>query len=921
MNFNVLRAIFKRNFVSYFSSPTGYVFICVFVLLSSAAAFWPNDFFNNNLANLDQLSKYLPYIMLVFVPAITMSIWAEERRQGTDELLLTIPAGDFDVVLGKYLAAVAIFSVSLCFSMIANFIVLALLGNPDLGLYVGTYMGYWFVGLTMLAIGMVASFLTSNLTVGFVLGAMFNAPLAFSAHAEVILPQGLAGYVARWSAGEQFRSFQRGVVSISSMSYFVLLTAVMLYLSVVLIGRRHWRGGKDGNSLIGHFAIRTLALIFVACGVSYVFANHDMRLDVTSERLSSLSPATRQLIKDLKTEHPVQIEAYISPEMPTDFVKTKLDLISALTELASLGGDKIVVEQHIVENFSEAAADAQTRYGIESQDVTTKVRGAMERKKIIMGVALTCGLEKQVLPFIDKGTPVEYELVRSIATVAQQKRKRIGVVRTDAQLLGGLNTSTFQMDPDSLLIEELRKQYDVVAVDPSAPIVDDFDALLVAQPSSLPQESLDNLIHAIQAGQPVAVFEDPLPFPRFFPNAPGTSQPRNPQQASMLGGGAPPPKGDIVRLWTVLGVDMVGNQIIWQDYNPYKQAKAFFSQEWVFVDDGAFASRSTVQPFNSADEITSGLQQVLFPYPGSIRRDKTSQLKFTPLVYTGDNTGFIRYEDLLELDRDPQRGAGLRRSTQDNYVLAARIQGGKFREDKDAKEAGGEPAQEDAAPAAASAAGGDAALAGEADIHVVLVADIDCLASAFFFVRPTDQQRDENEVNFQLDNVTFVLNILDSLAGDERFIDVRSRRRKHRTLTKVEQSTDAAREAAEKESNQFIDDFNAAVEDEKQKFNEKISKIQNQKNMDPITLMTQVEMAREDGQRRLDTQQARFQKELDKNLEVIDSELSREIRKVQNSYKLAAVLIPPLPPLLLAAIVFFNRRSMEREGVEKSRLR
>ena len=137
-------------------------------------AFWQPEFFTNNLANLDQLNRYMPYLLLLFIPAITMSSWADERRQGTDELLLTsgprprrragqVPGGAGHLHGGA------------CASRSPTWSSCELLGEPDFGVMFATYLGYWLMGVMLIALGMVASLLSSNVTVAFILGALFCA--------------------------------------------------------------------------------------------------------------------------------------------------------------------------------------------------------------------------------------------------------------------------------------------------------------------------------------------------------------------------------------------------------------------------------------------------------------------------------------------------------------------------------------------------------------------------------------------------------------------------------------------------------------------------------------------------------------------------------------------------------------------------
>jgi ABC-2 type transport system permease protein len=874
VNWAVVKAIVRRDLRLYFSNPTGYVFITLFIFLSAAAAFWQDRFFLNNLANLQQLDNVFPYLLLFFVPAITMSVWAEERKQGTEELLLTLPATDLEVVLGKYLSTLGVYTGAVLLSL-SHLLVLFWLGRPDLGLMLSNYIGYWLLGAAFIAVGMFASRLTANATVSFILGALF---CAFFVYAERIF--GLFGEAgqdlgAKVAVFTPFEDFARGVASLPAIIYFTGLSAVMLYLNVVLVGRRHWPVTAEGRRMGLHYAARALALVVAMIALQTLVARAGARVDLTAERLHTLSKESKKLVRDISSDRPVFIQAYVSKDVPRAYVQTRENVLSFLREFDAAGGNRVHLIVHETEPYSNEARDAREKFGIQPVDVPETEGTTAGVKKMFLGVAFTCGGEEDVIPFFDRGLPAEYEIARSIRVVARTQRKRIGLVTTQVRLMGGLDFNTFQSTPPWPVVPELQKQYEVVQIAPGDSITESVDALVIALPSSLSQEEMNNVQEAVARGVPALLIDDPVPV--FDVGlAPNEESGANVNPFMRNRGPQPQPKGGINTFLGNFGILWNKTQIVWDQYNPHPEL-ANLPPEVVFVGRG----NENAGSFNDTFAASRGMQEVVFLFPGSVTKAVDSKFNFEPILKTSTVSGTTEYSQVVSksffgIGLMPYQGP--RYSTGADYTVAAHITG-------------------------QSVAGGDTTRA-----NIIFISDLDFISDQFFEIR----RRGIENLNF--DNVSFFLNCIDVLVGDDSFVELRRRRVQHRTLTTVEARTRAYAEKRSKEEQQAQAEAQSALAEAQQRLDAKVAEVSSRTDLDATTKQIMTRNLQEAETRRFDASKAAIEADRDLKIERSKEEMESQVRRIQSGIKTLAGLLPPIPVFVVGILIFVRRQRREREG-------
>lgn len=230
-------AIFKREFFGYFATPIAYVFMAIFVALAGVFTFYIGGFFLRAQADLSAFFNFHPWLYLFLIPALAMRLWAEERRSGTIELLLTLPVTMFQAVLGKFLAAWLFTALALALTF-PVWITVNYLGDPDNGIVVAGYLGSLLMAGAYLAIGSCISALTRNQVIAFVVSAVVCLLFVLSGYPVVLdafgawAPAVLVEAVASFSFLGHFQDIGKGVIDLRDFVYFASLIALWLFVNV-----------------------------------------------------------------------------------------------------------------------------------------------------------------------------------------------------------------------------------------------------------------------------------------------------------------------------------------------------------------------------------------------------------------------------------------------------------------------------------------------------------------------------------------------------------------------------------------------------------------------------------------------------------------------------------------------------------------
>lgn len=330
--------LYKKELASFFSSLMGYLTIIVFLVLTGLMLWvFKSDFniLDYGFAGMDGLFLIGPFLYLFLIPAITMRSFAEEKKNGTMELLLTKPLSDLTLVSAKFLAGFTLVFISLLPTLVCYFSVVLLgdpVGNIDTGSVIGSYIGLLFLGGAFVAIGLLSSALTDNQIVAFIIAALLCAfgYLGFETLYNMDFLGNADLFVKSLGMRHHYESISRGVIDSRDVIYFLSVIILFLMITRLVLQSRKWNGWKNRKNILRSNWIEMGAALFIIIFVNVIGHYLFFRLDMTAEKRYTLSKPTKKMLRGL--DDTVLFRVYLEGEFPADFKRLQNETKEMLNE-------------------------------------------------------------------------------------------------------------------------------------------------------------------------------------------------------------------------------------------------------------------------------------------------------------------------------------------------------------------------------------------------------------------------------------------------------------------------------------------------------------------------------------------------------------------------------------------------------------
>lgn len=424
-------SITRKELSIYFGSPMALIFIGAFLAATLFAFFWVDTFFARGIADVRPLFRWMPVLLIFLVAALTMRQWSEEQRAGTLEVLLTLPVNKAQLVVGKFLAVMALVALALALTIPLP-ITVAQLGALDWGPVIGGYLAALLLAAAYAAIGLFISSRSDNQIVSLIatvlLGGLFY--LIGAGGVTDFVGGTLGGLLRSLGTGSRFESIERGVIDLRDLAYYLSLTGIFLALNILSVDSKRWsRGGasaayRRGMAFASGLVIANLLLVNV-----WLYPLSALRLDLTAGREYSLSRTTKDLLAGL--QEPLTLRAYVSEKTHPLLAPLVPQLSDLLREYEIAGRGRVNIEVVDPTKDPDKEIEANQTYNI--QPTPFQIAGRYEASVInsYFDVLVRYGDQNTVLSFRDlievqtrrDGQPdvrfrnLEYDLTRAVKKV------------------------------------------------------------------------------------------------------------------------------------------------------------------------------------------------------------------------------------------------------------------------------------------------------------------------------------------------------------------------------------------------------------------------------------------------------------------------------------------------------------------------